>query len=109
MEEAVGRFHREQQGHAPQAVQVTILDDLVVVRCHGGLTPTEESLVATEAGRKLVQSARREQRALSRRLAEAEVSRALGRPVERSFYDLDVRNGEQVEVYVLGDEARVSD
>lgn len=74
---------------------------MVVVVSDGVFTPTEQGLCETSEGRKLVQSARREQRALTRRAVEAEVARVVGRPVVRSFYDLDVRVAEQIEVYML--------
>ncbi len=102
IERAVTRFHQEQQGQTPEVCRVSLLPDMAVVRCQDVFTPTERELVGTEAGRKLVQSARREQRALTRREAEAAISKATGRQVARSFYDLDVRVGEQVEVYVFG-------
>ncbi len=99
--EAVIRFHREQQGHAPRRSRASLVKDMFVVHSEGVFTPTEESLVDTHEGRKLVQSARREQRALTRRQIEAEVGYALGCQVLRSFYDLDVRDGQQLEVYML--------
>lgn len=74
---------------------------MAVVRCRDIFTPTERELVTTEEGRKIVQSARREQRALTRRQIEAAVAGAIGRTVIRSFYDLDVRVGEQAEIYVF--------
>ena len=102
VERAVARFHREEQGHTPEVYGVTILPDMVIVRSRDVFTPTERELVGTEAGRKIVQSARREQRATNRRMADAAIAAATGRVVLRSFYDLDVRVGEQVEVYVFG-------
>lgn len=98
---AVAKFHKDQQGTAPERVEAHAVADMVVVRCANVFTPTERSLCETADGRKIVQSARRELRALTRRQVEAEVSRALGVEVLRSFCDLDVRNGEQVEVYIL--------
>ena len=41
------------------------------------------------------------QRALSRRQIESVIGEMVGRRVLRSFYDIDTRNGEQVEVYIL--------
>jgi uncharacterized protein YbcI len=101
IERVVTRFHREQQGHSPEVCTVTVLPDMAVVRCRDIFTPTERELVTTEEGRKIVQSARREQRALTRRQIEAAVAGAIGRNVIRSFYDLDVRVGEQAEIYVF--------
>ena len=99
---AISRFHRNEQGCEPARTEAFLLPDLVVVRCHDVFTATERSLLETTEGRKLIQSARRDQRTLSRRAIEAEVAAIVGRSVTRSFYDIDTRNGEQVEVYVLG-------
>jgi uncharacterized protein YbcI len=95
------RFHREQQGHAPSWCEAHILRDMAVIRSQGIFTTTEETLCGSMEGKKLIQSARREQRALTRRDVEARVSKLLDRPVVRSYYDLDVRTGEQIEVYIL--------
>jgi uncharacterized protein YbcI len=98
---AVAGFHLDQQGHPPREVEAHVVGELVVVRCHDVFTPTERGLAETSDGQKLVQSARRDQRALSRRDIEGVVGNVVGRRVLRSFYDIDTRNGEQVEVYVL--------
>lgn len=99
--DVVSRFHRDQQGHLPTRVDAFVTGELVIVRSHDVFTPTERDLAETSEGKKLIQSARRDQRALVRRQVEALVGQALGRRVVRSFYDIDTRNGEQVEVYVL--------
>ncbi|RYG17379.1 DUF2294 domain-containing protein [bacterium] len=101
IERVVARYHREQQGHSPDVFGVTVLPDMVVIRCRDIFTPTERELVKTVEGRKLVQSARREQRAHTRRQAEAAVAEVIGRGIVRSFFDLDVRVGEQAEIYVF--------
>ena len=98
---AVARFHRDEQGHEPARIEAFILGELVIVRCHDVFTPTERDLANTPDGKKLIQSARRDQRALTRRAFEEEVAAVVGRRVLRSFYDIDTRNGEQLEVYVL--------
>ena len=99
--DAISRFHRDQQGHAPSRVDAFVVGELIVVRCQDVFTPTERDLAQTSEGKKLIQSARRDQRALTRRDVEREVGRVVDRSILRSFYDIDTRNGEQVEVYVL--------
>jgi uncharacterized protein YbcI len=97
----IARFHRDQQGHEPLKVEAFVQGEMILVRCHDVFTPTERDLANTSEGKKLIQSARRDQRALVRREIEAEIARVVDRRVLRSFYDIDTRNGEQVEVYVL--------
>lgn len=101
--EVIAKFHRDQQGHAPAECVPTLMGDMAIVVSRGIFTPTETTLSRSEEGRKLIQSARREQRALTRRDVEAEVSRVLGRRVLRSYFDLDVRVAEQIEVYMLAE------
>ncbi len=54
------RFHREQHGKGPTEVRAHIIGDLIIVRCRGALTPTEVKLSRTDAGCKLLKSARQE-------------------------------------------------
>lgn len=102
IEAAVCRFHREQQGHAPLECVACVSGDMVVIVTRDIFTPTEHELLAQPDGRKLVSTARRELRSLTRDVIEPEIERLTRRPVVRSYYDLDVRVGEQIEVYVLG-------
>ena len=99
--QAVLKFHLSEQGVAPESVQVFLCDDAVLVRCHNVFTKAERDLAATKQGMKVIQSARRDQRALSRRRAESQIAEITGRAVPRSFYAIDTRVGEQIEVYVL--------
>lgn len=98
---AVARYHREQQGRAPGRIKVVLSDNLVVVLSSDIYTPTEQQLASSEAGRKAIQSARRECRSLTREAAHAAISRVVGCPVLRSYWDVDIRIGEQIETYIL--------
>lgn len=51
----VTRCYKALYGKGPEETAVHMLDDLVVIRCEGVLTPIEESLCATEEGKQLVQ------------------------------------------------------
>jgi uncharacterized protein YbcI len=97
----VSRFHEDQNGCKPDKVIVNLADDMVVVRSTGCFTPTERQLATSQEGRKFVKSARAEQRSLSRKDVSAQVADILRVSVVRSFWDLDVRVGEQIEVYIL--------
>ncbi|MEA2551930.1 MAG: hypothetical protein QOJ65_106 [Fimbriimonadaceae bacterium] len=97
----ISRFHEDQHGCKADRTVAYVVGDMVLVRSSGCYTGTEQRLAATEEGRKLVKSARRELRSLNRRQVESLVAEIVGVLVLRSFWDLDVRVGEQVEVYVL--------
>lgn len=97
----ISRFHEDQHGCKADYTVAHLIDDMVLIRSSGCFTPTEQRLSETEDGRKLVKSARRELRSLNRRQVEGQVAQLIGVKVLRSFWDLDVRVGEQVEVYIL--------
>lgn len=97
----ISRFHEDQHGCKADVTAAHVINDMVLVRSSGCFTPTEQRLSETEDGRKLVKSARRELRSLNRRQVEAQIGELLGVKVLRSFWDLDVRVGEQIEVYIL--------
>lgn len=97
----VSSFHEDQHGCKAERTDAHVVGDMVLIRSTGCFTPTEGRLATTEDGRKLVKSARRELRSLNRKQIESLVGDAVGIRVVRSFWDLDVRVGEQVEVYIL--------
>jgi uncharacterized protein YbcI len=101
---AISRYHREQQGRAPGRIKVTLTGSLLVVLTNDVYTPSEIELSGNEDGRKLIKSARRELRSLTRESAHAAIAGACGCPVLRSYWDLDVRIGEQLEAYVLAED-----
>lgn len=101
---AISRYHREQQGRAPGAIHVGLSGSLLTVLTNDIYTPTERQLVESEEGRKFVKSSRRELRSLTRESAHAAIAGVCGCPVLRSYWDLDVRVGEQLEAYVLAED-----
>jgi uncharacterized protein YbcI len=98
---AIARYHRDQQGRPPGRLRATISGNMVFVLSSQTYSPSEEELQRTDEGRKLIKSARRELRSLTREAAHAAISRVVGCPVVRSYWDMDVRVGEQLEAYVL--------
>lgn len=98
---AVSKFHREQQGKLPERVRASLVRDAIYVRSTGIFTATELQLLESEEGQRLVKSARRELRSLTRRTIETEIAKISGCAVLRSYWDLDVRVGEQLEAYIL--------
>ncbi len=98
---AVVRFQREQQGRGPSEVRAHLLGDLMLVRCAGIFTPTETRLAVSEEGRRLIRSARQELRAINHEEIEEIIAGIVGSVIVRSYFDVNVEFGEQVEVFVL--------
>ena len=98
---AVVRFQREQQGRGPSEVRAHLLGDLMLVRCTGIFTSTETRLAVSEEGRRLIRSARQELRTINHEEIEEIIAGIVGSIIVRSYFDLNVEFGEQVEVFVL--------
>ncbi len=98
---AVTKFHREQQGRGPQEVRAFLVGEMVLVRCSSVWTLTESKLCASDDGRKLIQSARRELRSINHEEIETLIAQLCGCAVLRSYCDTHVEAAEQVEVYIL--------
>jgi len=102
---AVVKFQHAQHGRGSIDVRAHLLGDLVLVRSTGIFTTVETKLVATDEGRKLIRSARQELRSIHHSEIEELVGSIVGCKVVRSYCDVDVDAAEQMEVYVLADDA----
>lgn len=98
---SASRFQREQQGKGPIEVRAHILGDLLLIRSTGIFTAIESKLCASEAGRQLILSSRRELRSINHEEIETTLAQLCGCQVLRSHYDVNVEGAEQIEVFVL--------
>ena len=101
---AMGKFQREQQGRGAVEVRVNLIGDMIVVRSGGIFTATETHLAVSEDGRRLIRSARQELRSINRSELESIVARIVGTRTLRSYYDVDVDHGEQIDVFILAED-----
>ncbi len=87
------RCYKALYGKGPEETVVHVLDDLVIVRCDGVLTPIEESLCTTEEGKSLVKQIRDEMVHRNREDYVLPLERHLGRQIEGVEYHFnDCRN-----------------
>jgi len=101
--EAVVKFEKEYMGRGPEETKTYILDDMLLVRLHGVLTPAEKQLAKTEdiRGRALIKQARMELLENARELLAAIVKDVTGRRVRSMHTDISTRTGERVIIFVL--------
>lgn len=102
--EAMIGFEREYMGRGPEEARTFILDDMVLVRLKGVLTPAESILAAEssdERGRMLVKQARIELLEHGRELLEAIVRDILGQEVTSLHTDISTRTGERIIIFTL--------
>jgi uncharacterized protein YbcI len=102
---AVTRFEKEFMGRGPLETRTYIIDDLVVVRLKGVLTPSEMKLAETDErrGRYLVKQVRHELLDHGRPMLEAVIRDILGVEVRSLHTDISTKTGERIIVLSLSE------
>lgn len=102
--EAIVRFEREYMGRGPEETKTHILDDMILVRLRGVLTPAEKSLANMDAsirGRDLVKQVRIELLEGGRGVLEAIIRDITACEVISLHTDVSTKTGERVILFTL--------
>jgi uncharacterized protein YbcI len=102
--QAAIRFEKEFMGRGPLETKTHILDDLVLIRLKGVLTPSEMKLAEAndrQRGRYLLKQVRQELIDHGRPLLEEMIRSILGTGVRSLHTDISTRTGERVIVLTL--------
>lgn len=100
--QAVVRFEKEYMGRGPLEARTHLIDDLVVVRLKGVLTPAELTLTGSgDRGRDLIKQVRQQLIETGAAALSAAVARIVGAEVVSMHTDLSTRTGERVIVFTL--------
>jgi uncharacterized protein YbcI len=97
---AIVAFEREFMGRGPTEVKTYVLQDMVLVRLKGVLTPAESHLVKAE-GVELLKQVRTKLLETGRALLEKSLRDLTGLDVISLHSDLSTRTGEKVIIFVL--------
>ena len=102
--EAIVKFEREYMGRGPEEARTYLVDDLVIVRLRGVLTPAERQLAKSEDtahGRSLIKQVRMELVEKGRALLETLVQDITGQPVKSLHTDISTVTGERIFVFSM--------
>jgi uncharacterized protein YbcI len=102
--QAVIRFEKEFMGRGPLETKTYIIDDLVIVRLRGVLTPAEIKLAETgdqKRGRYLLKQVRQELLDHGRPILESAVRDILGVEIRSLHTDISTKSGERIIVFSL--------
>ncbi len=102
--DAITRFEKEYMGRGPTETQAYLVDDMVVVRLRGVLTPAEQQLAKADdpsRGRRLIKEVRGELLESARMLLAQVVHDITGRGVVSLHTDISVTVGERVIIFTL--------
>ncbi|MBN2387417.1 MAG: DUF2294 domain-containing protein [Anaerolineales bacterium] len=100
---AIIRFEKEYMGRGPTEVRAFIVEDMIIVRLYGVMTPAELRLAESSDGHVLVKQLRRRLLQISRPLLEQMVEQVVGSPVISLHSDISVKTGERIIVFVFGE------
>lgn len=103
---AFTRFEKEHLGRGPREVRTFIIEDMILIRLKGVLTPAEESLAAAD-GASLIKEIRMRLIENSRPLIEALIEDITGAKMLTLHTDISSKTGERV--IVLGMDSQLFD
>lgn len=98
---AMVKFHKEQFGRGAESARTYIIDDMVLVRLRGVLTPAEKQLAHNQEGQKLIKEFRYHIEEICRPQLEQLIQDITGATVVSLHCDISTKTGERIDVFVL--------
>lgn len=98
---AIIKFEKEHLGRGPLDTRTFFLNDMIVVRLRGILTPAETKLAENREGQALVKETRRQLFEVSRPLLEAIVEEVIGCKLISLHTDMSTKTGERIIVLTV--------
>jgi uncharacterized protein YbcI len=98
---AIIKFEKEYLGRGPEEARTFFIQDMILVRLQGVLTPAEAKLAESREGQTLVKETRRQLFESSRPLIEAIVDEIIGCNVISLHTDMSAKTGERVIVLTV--------
>jgi len=99
--ESLIKFEKEYMGRGPMETRTFIVQDMVLVRLKGVLTPAEEQLSKSEEGAKLIKQTRKQLLENGKALMEKMIMDITGCQVVSLHSDISTRTGERIILFVV--------
>lgn len=110
--EALIRFEREFMGRGPEETKTYLIDDMVLIRLRGVLTPAEKNLAKIDAsahGRTLIKQVRIELLEQAREMLKVIVEDITGRRLKSLHTDISTTTSERVIIFTLDGPPQLDD
>ena len=101
---AITQFDREHLGRGPHVVRAWIIQDMILLRLQGVLTPAEETLARDPDGHRLIKQVRMQLIEGSRPLLDEMIERLSGVKVLSLHSDMSIKRGERIIVFTLAED-----
>ncbi len=98
---AITQFEKDHLGRGPKEARTFIIQDMVLIRLRGVLTPAEEKLAKDEGGAQLIKQMRMRLIESSRPLLVQIIEEKSGAKVMTVHTDISTRTGERVFIFGL--------
>ncbi|MFH1524798.1 MAG: DUF2294 domain-containing protein [Chloroflexota bacterium] len=100
---AIIQFEKEYMGRGPVQARAFVVEDMIIVRLYGVLTPAETKLAQTSDGHVLIKDVRKRLLQISRPMLEQVVQEVVGSPIVSLHSDISVKTGERIIVFIFGE------
>lgn len=99
--QAIIKFEKEYLGRGPLDARTFFIQDMILIRLRGIITPAERKLAETREGQNLVKGTRRQLFESSRPLIEEMVKQIIGCQLVSLHTDMSVKTSERIIVLTL--------
>ncbi len=100
---AMIQFEKDHMGRGPREARTYIIDDMILIRLKGVLTPAEQQLAKNTEGAELIKKVRANLLEQSRGLLSESVEKITSCQVQSLHTDVSTRNGERVIIFTLAE------
>lgn len=101
---AITQFDREHLGRGPHEVRAWIIQDMILLRLRGVLTPAEEKLARDPEGHRLIKEVRKQLVEGSRDMLDDMIERLTGLRAVSLHSDMSIKRGERIIVFTLSED-----
>lgn len=95
------RFQKEQFGRGAESAKTYILEDMIIVRLKGVLTPAEKQLAQTPEGKSVIKEFRYHLEQICRPQMEELIQHITRAKVISLHCDISTKTGERVDIFIL--------
>ncbi|MEW6684232.1 MAG: DUF2294 domain-containing protein [Nitrospirota bacterium] len=98
---ALIQFEKDFLGRGPKETKAYIIDDMVLIRLKGVLTPAEQQLAKNAEGTELIKRLRSNLLEQARELLSGTIEKITGLGVTSLYTDISTRTGERIILFTL--------
>jgi uncharacterized protein YbcI len=100
---ALIQFEKDYMGRGPQETKAFIIEDMILVRLKGVLTPAEQQLAKNQEGMNLIKKIRSNLLEQGRELVKEAIEKITGIKIISLHTDISTKTGERMIIFTLSE------